>query len=369
MFSRSEKTEEVDDTMVEPSGERSPMVLAALAGLLAVAGAFLLVWYLNSGADDVASGTTTSPSGMTANSENDGATKQVLFATRAIPRGTSIRELRDAPTVYLTADVVAEGVVIPSAIESITDLRDEMLDGQVLAADVLPGEQLLRDRFRDPSVFDTDETFLEAATGVTVPANHHTVVLQLPASRAMGGNIRPGENVTLIGNFNVDAPDSGRYEISLVVLNSVEVIAIADDNQVEGALSNDIDTVGTASRGIFTITLAVEPDELTDVTYAIEYGDIILATAVEDFDNENDPRAITMINGIVGDDGVWLAELDDGNVFDLLSFLEEGVAVEGSSIEIEIEGDDDGAGAAVAASAGQEDDEGDQGEPEVPGES
>ena len=53
MFSRSEKTEEVIDPMAEPDGQRSPMVLAALAGLLAIAGAFLLVWYLNNGQDDV----------------------------------------------------------------------------------------------------------------------------------------------------------------------------------------------------------------------------------------------------------------------------------------------------------------------------
>jgi len=276
MFSRSEKTEEVNEAMSDPtgaSGERSPMVLAALAGLLAIAGAFLLVWYLGNDSDSVAGGTTSSAANGSGGSSSGTATgdkKPVLVATRAIPRGTSIRELRDAPTVYLTSDLLDEDSVISSAIASVPDLRDASLDNQVLAADVLPGEQLLRDRFRNPSEFDTDETFLEASTGIDAPENHHSVVIELPAFRAMGGNIRAGENVTVVGNFNVVDDAGERYEQSIVVFNSVEVLSVESSLEVLGSLANEVDQVGIANRGSYTITLAVEPDELTDLTYAME---------------------------------------------------------------------------------------------------
>ena len=128
MFSRSDNTEETVDPIAEPSGQRSPMVLAALAGLLAIAGAFLLVWYVSSGSDDVATSTdaTTTPAE---------ANRQVLVVVETIPRNTSVSELIEAPTVYLSARAVPEQFVAESAITSVAELRE--LEGMVLASDAL----------------------------------------------------------------------------------------------------------------------------------------------------------------------------------------------------------------------------------------
>ncbi|MFT4597576.1 MAG: hypothetical protein ACI9TF_001825, partial [Paracrocinitomix sp.] len=107
MFSRSEKTDEVIDPMAEPSAQRSPMVMAALAGLLAVAGAFLLVWYVNNGQD----GSAAADSSGEATSAVAEANRQVLVVVETIPRGTSVSELLEAPTVYLSARAVPEQFV------------------------------------------------------------------------------------------------------------------------------------------------------------------------------------------------------------------------------------------------------------------
>ena len=126
MFSRSEKTEEVIDPMAEPAGQRSPMVLAALAGLLAIAGAFLLVWYLNTGQDEVA----TSGSSGEVTSAPDETNQQVLVVVETIPRGTSVSELIEAPTVYLSARAVPEQFVAASAITSVAGVGSAKRPGE-----------------------------------------------------------------------------------------------------------------------------------------------------------------------------------------------------------------------------------------------
>ena len=344
MFSRSEKSEEVIDPMAEPSGQRSPMVLAALAGLLAIAGAFLLVWYLSNGDDDVAApgnSTTTDSSGEVVSSES-AADQQVLVVTQAIPRGTSVQELIAAPTVYLTARRVPEEFIAASAIKSVAELQE--LDGLVLGSEALPGEQLLRGRFRDPSDFESNtDTFLEAQTDIEIPEGHHAIVLELPSSRALGGLLRKGELVTVIANMRVDPPgDAESGQVSMVVLNSVEVLNVDSSLEVAGQVASDFDAVGIANRGSFTVTLAVLPTELTDLTYAISYGEIMLATAIPGFDNTEDPRAVTTIRQILGDDGIWLEELDDGNVVGLIELFPPAAA-EATSIDVDLEIEDDGA--------------------------
>ncbi len=343
MFSRSEKTDEVIDPMAEPSGQRSPMVLAALAGLLAIAGAFLLVWYLSNGDDEVASpnnadGTESSGEATSQGSEAD---KQVLVVTASIPRGTTVSELIAAPTVYLTARTVPEQFVAASAITSVAELQE--LEGLVLASEALPGEQLLRGRFRDPSDFESNtDTFLEAQTEIEIPEGHHAVVLELPSTRALGGLLRKGELVTVIMSARLNPTQDGEdaREVSLVALNSVEVLNVDSSLEVAGQVASDFDSVGIANRGSFTVTLAVEPDELTDLTFAISYGEITLATAVAGMDNEDSPRAATWMRQMVGDDGIWLEELEDGNVIGLVELF--GAAnEEATSIEIEAAGDDD----------------------------
>ena len=335
MFSRSEKTDEVIEPTAEPDGEKSPLVMAGLAGLLAVAGAFLLVWYLsgNGSGDSVAEA-----DGNAVVGEDGGLvaqqTRQVLIVTQNIPRGTSVSELIDAPTVYLSAEAVPENFVAATAIATLAELQE--LDGFVLASEALEGEQLLTGRFRDPSDFDAGgETFLEAATGIDAPEGHHAVTFQLPATRAMGGNIRPGEQVTVIGSSRVGQEN---LELSIVTLNAVEVLVVDKTNpEAQGELSQDINQSGIATQGDLVITVAVKPEELADMTFTLEFMDVILASAVNGLDNEEGPRAATTGTQILGDDGVWIVENDDGNLIDLLSLLETEISsAEGSSIELDL---------------------------------
>lgn len=332
MFSRSKKTEEVIDPMAEPSKQRSPMVMAALAGLLAIAGAFLLVLFLTNGQD----GTAAFDSNGEAISAPAEANRQVLVVVEMIPRGTSVSELIAAPTVYLSARAVPEQFVAATAIASVAELRE--LDGMILSSDALPGEQLLQGRFRDPNDFESNtDTFLENQVDIEIPPGHHAIVLDLPARSALGGLLRKGELVTVIANARITPTLNGQpsREISVVVLNSVEVLNVDSTLEVAGQVSSSFDTVGVASQGSFRVTLAVLPTELTDLTFAISYTDIMLATAIPGLENEGTPRAATWMRQIMGDDGIWLEQLEDGNIIPLIEIFPP-ITEEGTSIEVEL---------------------------------
>lgn len=285
-------------------GERNPLIPAAIAGLLALAGAFLLV---------------TSLRGADANANVEEATSTVLVVKSPLEQGTTIDDLLADPAAFLSAKAVPARYAAATAIGSIQELSE--LGDMMLAVDVLPGEQLLTGRFVERNDFER-ESYIDRSIGVEVPTGHHQVVLEIPAARALGGNIRPGDVVTVLSGFRVepieeDGSSRRPVETSLVVLNAVEVLNVQIAGAV-GELAVDTETVGIATTGDLNVTLAVKPDEITDLTYAIEYGEIILAVAIDET-KESDQRAITVIDSILTGEDLVL----DGSVPELISSASE----------------------------------------------
>lgn len=288
MFSRSETPPPPPPGAiggVEPNAKkaRNPLALAGIAGLLAILGAFLLLRALSGGETEVAEETA------------DQVNQQVLVVTQPIPAGTNVNDILDAPSSFLSARAVPEEFVAEAAITSIEELEE--LRGLTLSSDALAGEQLLRGRFIDRSDFN-QEGFIDRTAAISVPDGHQKVVLTLPTEKALGGNIRGGELVSVVSAFRLDPTEGDPFEVSVVVLPAVEVITVETDAEIVGQISADSDALGSATIGDVFVTLAVEPNELTDLTYSMEYGDIILAGALEGA-TKDDPRAISTISTIV----------------------------------------------------------------------
>lgn len=268
--------------------------------MLALAGAFLLV---------------TSLRGNDAVANEDELTSTVLVVKTPLEQGTTVEEILADPAAFLSAKAVPSRYAAATAIGSVQELSQ--LQDKMLAVDILPGEQLLTGRFAERNDFER-ESFIDRSIGVEVPAGHHQVVLEIPAARALGGNIRPGDVVTVLSGFRVEPIDADGaaqrpVETSLVVLNAVEVLNVQSAGAV-GELAVDIETVGIASTGTLNVTLAVKPSEITDLTYAIDYGDIILAVAIDEV-KESDERSISIIDSILTGEDLVL----DGSVPELIS--------------------------------------------------
>ena len=113
---------------------------------------------------------------------------RVYVVTEAIPDGTPGESVRD----YIEVDQMPSRNVADGVVSNLDDLA-----GLVASAEILPGEQLLEARWVDPAE-------LAAAGDVAVPAGMHLVSFTLPADRVVGGQVRAGHTIGLVGTVDPD---------------------------------------------------------------------------------------------------------------------------------------------------------------------
>lgn len=275
-----------DNKKSKSSATNRPLLLAALAALLAVAGALAMLWVMAGRNQNVVDE-------IVASNE---ATIQVLVVAEAIPAGTSIDQILNEPTRYLTAKQYPESAIPDNVFFEANELED--FRGLTASVDLVPGEQLLKDRFADPSSF-TQDTFIQRTSVVKPPEGHQSFVLSLPADRALGGNVRAGDKVAVLGSFTFNTEEEST-DVSLVVLPEVEVIQVQATDAGAGQLGAEIDDVGLASLATYVLTVAVTPAEMADLTYVIEYGQVRLAGALEGSSPEDDRAYSTMATVLGG---------------------------------------------------------------------
>jgi len=146
---------------------------AIVALILAAIGAVLLVGYVR-GAD--------------ARAAEGAELTEVYIVQETIAKGTPGESVAD----FVKQDTMPKRNV-PE--DSVTDL--DQLAGRVADADILPGEQLLLGRFVDPAD-------LAARGDVAVPEGMQLVSFTLPADRVVGGQVRAGDQVGLVGTVDPD---------------------------------------------------------------------------------------------------------------------------------------------------------------------
>ncbi len=149
---------------------------------------------------------------------------EVYVASTKIEQGTAGEDLAE----MVSLEKIPTKVQVEGAVGDLTDI-----DGLVAEVDLLPGEQITFDRFVERS------TISRYARTVKAPEGMLEMTMSLSPERVVGGSIRPGDTVAIVGSFEP-------FKIQTAVLpEGLDISVTSDqlDQLLEAFFSND-DLVG-----------------------------------------------------------------------------------------------------------------------------
>ncbi|HQP92178.1 MAG TPA: Flp pilus assembly protein CpaB [Candidatus Omnitrophota bacterium] len=177
----------------------------------------------------------------------------VLIASTNIPAGTTIDE------TMIKFDAVPEKYVQPKAISS-----QSLAVGKRAVADILPGEQIMSTKLTI-SVKDTSLAML-------TPQGKRAMTITMPFLSAVGGKVKRGDYVDLVGTFPYNAQVDGKTVTELVSVTLFQNVLVLG---VEGGAAPERGKVTVAPTDL-VITLALSPKEIALLTYAMDQGKLRL---------------------------------------------------------------------------------------------
>jgi pilus assembly protein CpaB len=217
-----------------------------LAFVLALLGTLLLVAYVQQARNQAVASDRLEP---------------VLVVLKPVPKGTAAESV--GPFVKL--EQVPINAKAADGISSLAAVK-----GKKTSIDLVPGEQLLSTRFT-----------AAAAADANVPEGKVEVTVTLAADRAMGGLLKQGDVVDLIGTLpkgeSQDAgaapPASTHIELTNVKITKIQTSQLAAPSKAQDAKAATVTDAPTlAPSGTFLVTLAVSPADAERVVYFAEFG-------------------------------------------------------------------------------------------------
>jgi len=241
--------------------------------VLATFGTVVLVGYVQSAHDKAAADEPTTP---------------VLLVTKKIAKGTRTADLGDSVKV----EQVAKSDKLEGAVARTSAIKDK-----VAVTDLLPGEQVLAERFDDPKKLGR----------AGVPKGMLEVTVDVAAARAVGGELRPGDTVAVFASFeplDLDAaglaknpgdpaaatktPKTTHVILRKVLVTHVQTTGRQVTNQKakeksEGKEGEDEEVAPKpAPQGEMLVTLAVDASAAERLVYSAEFGKIWLSAEPAD---------------------------------------------------------------------------------------
>ncbi len=212
------------------------LIMALIAGLAAAGGVYL---YLEN---------------LKQKYEISGDFIKVVTASQRIPAKTRITErmieLEDVPAKYINN-------------RAVVDTKEVV--GKIARMDILPGEQVLRDRVAgEKDAFDNLSFMLQQGKrAVTIAVNEVS---------GLAGLLRPGDRVDVLGTFDLQgAVGQEKHSITTFLIQNVVVLSV-DQNTIPSSGSNNQDN-STPAR---TITLSVTPEQAQPLVLCSEKGTLRL---------------------------------------------------------------------------------------------
>ena len=180
---------------------------------------------------------------------------RVYVASDTIPAGTPVNKLTDK----IKAEKVPAKV---RAKDAVTDLKH--MKGEVTANGLVAGEQLVTSRF-------VAATTLGASTK-GVPAGLFGATVSLDPEQALGGQVRAGDHVAIVGitNNSGTTADTAAMIASNVLITSVQINGSNGDNPKRKEVT-------AAPTGKFFVTFALSQADLEKVVASANSGRIWLA--------------------------------------------------------------------------------------------
>lgn len=238
---------------------KTRLIGAILAVILAVVGTVVLTGYVR---------------GAEARASAGAEMVSVFVVTEEIPAGTKAEAATDMIGVKKVPRLAAVS-------GRVTDLTD--LEGTVAGVNLVPGEQLLKDRWVDPA----DRAERE---GVALPEGMQEFTIALPVEHVVGGTVEAGDTVGILVSATVKMPpDDKEIPLTEQILHKVLVLAV----QKGTSTPPEDGSADTASATFDTVmvTLARPTDDIQKVVWGQEFGSIWLTIEPEEAD-ENGSRPI-----------------------------------------------------------------------------
>ncbi|NPV73703.1 MAG: Flp pilus assembly protein CpaB [Pelotomaculum sp.] len=180
---------------------------------------------------------------------------RVAVARQRIPARTRITaqmiELKDIPAKY---------------INELAAVSPEEIVGKIAKSEILPGEQILRDRLAQGSSATDGLAFMlqPGKRAVTVAVNEVS---------GLAGLIKPGDRVDVVGTFDLQgAPGQEKSSITSILIQDVDVLST---DQATIPLQENGQN-GKKEAPARTVTLSVTPEQAQPLVLCSEKGTIRL---------------------------------------------------------------------------------------------
>jgi Flp pilus assembly protein CpaB len=172
----------------------------------------------------------------------------VLFATTNIASGSTIDE------TMFKVDAIPEQYVQPKALTS-----PSLAVGKRVIADIFQGEQIMATKLTI-AVKDT-------SMSMRTPAGKRAMTITIPWLQAVGGKVRAGDYVDIVGVFPYNAQIEGKRVTEFVSVTLFQNVLVLS---VEGASPPaERGKPAPPATGDLVVTLALAPREIALLTFAM----------------------------------------------------------------------------------------------------
>ncbi|TEB06996.1 SAF domain protein [Pelotomaculum schinkii] len=181
---------------------------------------------------------------------------KVVTARQRIPARTQVAsqmiELKEIPAKYVNDRAAVD-------INEVT--------GKIVKSDILPGEQVLRDKLAK------DKEDSDGLSFVVQPGKR-AVTIAVNQVSGVAGLIKPGDRVDVFGTFDLQGQNQEKASVNSLLIQNVDVLSV-DQSAIQTAAGQDAKK-NAATASDHTITLQVTPEQAEPLILCSEKGTIRL---------------------------------------------------------------------------------------------